>query len=198
MSLSEVDICNRALIHVHAPTITSLSQGTEEANQCQILYPLVRDEVLRAHFWNFAIKQATLSKLADTPAFDFNYKYALPSDYVRIYRLDNQGYRYKIKGGELHTDKDGVKIEYVAKITDTTKFDAMFSTAVSLKLGSELSYSIAGSADRAAQLLDDYKMYVKEAKRADGQEGTPDPLRADLFANSRHEYGSYPIDWTSS
>lgn len=198
MTVSEVDICKRALIKVHAPLITSLTQDTEEAIQCNILYPQVRDEVLRAHFWNFAIKQATLQKLSETPDFEFNYKYALPSDYIRILRLRYRNDKYKIKSGELHTDRDGSQIEYVAKITDTTKFDPMFVTCLSLKLAAELSYSLAGSADRAAQLQNEYELALKKAKRADGQEGTPDSLTADLFVDSRHEYGStYPVDWTS-
>jgi len=197
MSLSEIDICNRALIAVHGPTITSLSQGTEEADKCSVLYPQIRDEVQREHFWNFAIKQATLNQLTGTPLFDFTYKYALPADYVRIYRLENSRQRYKIKSGELHTNSGAVKIEYVSNVTDTTKFDSMYATAVSLRLGAELAYPIAGSTERGSVLMAEYNQYLKRAKRADGQEGTPDSLTADLFVDSRHGNYNHSRDWTS-
>lgn len=194
---SEVQICNRALIKLHATLITSLTEESEEAVFCNSLYPQVRDEVLRMHFWNFAVKQATLQQLVGTPKFDFQYKYQLPSDYVRIYRMENSRQRYKIKGQELHTDLTSVDIEYIAKVTDPTKFDPMFSNAVSLRLAAELAYAIAGSESRGQSLLAEFEQYMKKAKRADGQEGTPDKLTADLFVNSRHEYGtSGNLDWT--
>ena len=193
--VSEVDICNRSLIKVDGNLITSLSQETEEAVLCNVLYPQIRDEVLRAHFWNFAIKQATLNQTVATPTFEFNYKYALPSDYIRIYSLKEVGQRYKIKGGELHTNLSGVDIEYVARETDTTRYDAMFVTALSLRLASELAYPVAGSSERQQLLLAEYNQFIKEAKRRDGQEGTPDSLTADLFVDSRHGYGS--ADWTA-
>tara|TARA_S200002703_G_scaffold148538_1_gene145343 strand:- start:1543 stop:2136 length:594 start_codon:yes stop_codon:yes gene_type:complete len=195
--VSEVDICNRGLIKVHAPLITSLTQDSPEAILCNAVYDQIRDEVLRAHFWNFAIKQVSLEQLTETPVFEFDYKYALPADYVRVYRLENPNQRYKIKSGELHTNQSTMKMEYVAKITDTTKFDPMFVTALSLRIGAELAYPLAGSNDRYRELLAEYEQYIKMAKRADGQEGTPDSLTADLFVDSRHEYGgSYPVDWT--
>jgi len=193
--VSTVEICNRAITKVHGDFITSLTQDSEEAKYCNLLFPQIRDEVLRAHFWN--IEQSTLQQSANTPSFDFNYKYALPPDYIRIYRLDNSRARYKIKGKFLHTNLSSVKIEYVKKETDTTKFDPMFVTALAIRLAAELAYPIAGSQSRANELLGEYTDYIKLAKRSDGQEGTPDSLTADLFVDSRHElYQSYPTDWT--
>lgn len=191
--VSEVDICNRTLISIHTPLITSLSEDSEQAVMCNVLYPQVRDEVLRAHFWNFAMAQATLQQSATTPLFDFSYAYELPSDYVRIRRIQNDP-RYKIKGTELHTNQASALIEYVSKVTDPTKFDSMFVTALALRLGAALAYPLAGSESRAASLGAQYEKYIKEAKRADGQEGTPDSLTADLFVDSRQ--GFYK-DWTS-
>lgn len=196
--VSDVELCNRALIKVHGNLITSLTQDSEEATYCNALFNQIRDEVLRAHFWNFAIKQETLQRKTDTPKFDFLYKYGLPPDYIRIYRLDQSRARYKIKGNELHTDLAGLDIEYVSRVTDTTKFDAMFNTAFVLRMAAELAYPIAGSTERAQAILGEYGQFIKEAKRADGQEGTPDSLTADLFVDSRHEYSSGSTrDWAA-
>jgi len=196
--VSVVDICNRSIIKADGNLITALSQDSEEAINCTVLYPQLLDEVLRAHFWNFAIDQATLNQAVDAPLFGFAYKYLLPADYIRIYRMKESRAAYKIKSGYLHTDLSSVDIEYVRRETDTTKFDAMFVTAMTLRLGSELAYPIAGSAERAQQLLNEYTQFIKLAKRSDGQEGTPDSLTADAYVDSRHGNGGYNSnDWTS-
>lgn len=196
--VSVIDICNRALIKVDGNTITSLDQNIEEAVKCKILYPQIRDEVLREHFWNFAIKQATLQQSTLGPEFEFDYKYALPSDYIRIYRLKNRQNRYKVKGRFIHTNLSSLLAEYVSRETDTTKFDPMFVTCLVLRLAAELAYPIAGSSDRAEVILKEYESFLKKAKRADGQEGTPDSLTAELFVDSRHGYGDINSrDWST-
>lgn len=194
--VSEVQICNRALIMIHADTITALSDESPEGVACNVLYPQVRDEVLRAHFWNFAVAQKNLQQDSDTPLFDFNYQYTLPADYIRIYRLENDSYRYKVKGRKIHTDASGVKIEYIKRETDTTLYDPLFVACVATRLASLMAYPIAGSESRAATLLEEYKDLLKEAKRRDGQEGTPDDLTADLFVDSRYQDTGYSNDWT--
>lgn len=185
--VSEVDICNRALIMIHADPISSLTEDNEEATFCSILYPQIRDEVLRAHFWNFAMEETTLNLSAEAPVLDlYSSKFLLPPDYIRIRRLENDRYKYKIKGKFLYSNTTSAKIEYVKKVTDTTLFDPLFVTALATKLASELAYPIAGSDNRAASLRTEYKDILAEAKRRDGQEGTPDDLKADTFVDSRH------------
>lgn len=190
--VSEVDICNRALSLIHADLITSFEDDTESAIKCKIFYPQIRDEILREHFWNFAIDQAQLQKEATAPLFDFSNSFELPSDYIRIYRLSSRKNAYKRKGSAIHTDDSAVQIEYVKRITDTTKFDPLFTTILVLKLGASLAYPLAGSEGRGQSLLQEYEMMLKRAKRADGQEGTPDPITADKFVDARYGYR----DWT--
>jgi hypothetical protein len=48
---SEVSICNRALAMLGANTITSLQDGSTEANVCNAVYADARDAVLRSHPW---------------------------------------------------------------------------------------------------------------------------------------------------
>jgi hypothetical protein len=197
--VSEVDICNRAILEVHGSPITSLSDNSEEGVSCSILYPQLRDEVLRAHFWNFAITQKTLQLDVTAPLFGFQRRYLLPEDYIRIRRLKFDRHSYKVQGNYLHTDSSGVDIEYVKREENTTLFDPLFVSALVLRLASSLAYPIAGSAERAGQLLTQYTSFMKEAKRRDGQEGTPDDLTADLFVDSRRgDSGNYPSDWTNS
>lgn len=61
MASSDVAICNSALIKLGVAEITSLSQNVKRAQLCDEQYPKVRDELLRNHVWNFAIKRKVLA-----------------------------------------------------------------------------------------------------------------------------------------
>lgn len=99
---SEVNICNRALQSIATRTqISSLTEGSVEANNCNLIYADTRDEVLSMAHWNFAKKFDYLSLLKQAPgtpgglasatqwsaAFPppgWLYEYAYPSDAVSI------------------------------------------------------------------------------------------------------------------
>ena len=67
---SVVDICNEAMDLLGAATITSLDENSKEAKLCNRRFTTVRDQVLRSHPWNSAIRRATLAKDSATPASD--------------------------------------------------------------------------------------------------------------------------------
>lgn len=99
--MSEVDVCNRALALAGArATITALNDGSNEANNCNLIYAKVRDQILGMAPWNFTRKTAYLNLLKTqpgtpesytqnanqwTPSFPppgWLYEYAYPSDCV--------------------------------------------------------------------------------------------------------------------
>ena len=79
---SKVEICNLALQNVGANSITSLVEGTAEANECSLRYDTARLALLNMHIWNFAVKRAQLARLTATPEFNYNYKFQLPTDFL--------------------------------------------------------------------------------------------------------------------
>ena len=52
--MNTFDICNMALTSLGVPPITSFADNCEPARHCQRLFPIVRDRVLRDHYWSFA------------------------------------------------------------------------------------------------------------------------------------------------
>ena len=79
---SEVDICNLALAHLgDTATISSINppEGSAQAQHCARFYPIARDGLLEGHFWNFAMKRATLAQVSNSwPEWQF--AYAVPAD----------------------------------------------------------------------------------------------------------------------
>ena len=77
---SVLDIYNLALTRIGHEPIASPDERGKGGDRCRLHYPLVRDSVLAAHPWNFAIRRAALAQLAFTPTFEFTYAHALPTD----------------------------------------------------------------------------------------------------------------------
>ena len=66
---SEVSICNQAISWLGGKSIISLDDGTTEANLCKANYDHLRDVVLEAKAWTFAIKRVQFAKLSEDPLY---------------------------------------------------------------------------------------------------------------------------------
>lgn len=61
MATYDYDIVNLALVRLGANRITSLTDGSRNANEANAIYALVRDEILREHDWGFATRMQYLN-----------------------------------------------------------------------------------------------------------------------------------------
>lgn len=201
MATSVVDICNNALVRIGSKTITSLTDGDKVANACNTVYTRMRDTLLRQHIWNFAVTRSTLASEETAPAFGYNYSYPLPADFIRAVSLADTDSPYKIEQGKLLIDDSSVKLIYVARIEDVTKFDPLFVECLILMMAINLSYILIGSNTREAALKEELKTTLFLAKQVDGQDDTPDSLNASTFLESKWSgswdtskvFGTWPL-----
>ena len=137
---SVVDICNKALDKLGQNPITSLQDGNKSANLCLRNWELIRDEVLRAHPWNFAVKRDSLAADAgSTPSWGFTKSFPLPSDCLRLIELkDSNRFDYELEGRDILCDESVLYIRYIRKITDPNQYDSMFVEVVAARLAVEL------------------------------------------------------------
>jgi len=189
---TEVSICSNALRRLGDDPITSLTDDTERARLCNAFYQDSRDLVLRSHPWNFAITRASLAQLSDTPAYGYNYMYALPTDpyCLRVLEMEYADYIFKIEndatnGRVLVTNESTAKILYIARITNPTLFDSMFVETLTSKLAADLAYPITGSVQLQGQMEKMYRDKLSEARSVDGMEGFVDDLVSTTFTDFR-------------
>jgi hypothetical protein len=71
----------------------------------------------------------------------------LPADFIRVTLNWDDGaeYNYDIQGLLLLTDESEINLEYVAQITDTTTFDALFVEVLILQLALKFLHPLAGT-----------------------------------------------------
>ena len=75
-----VKIANLALTSLGADRIMALTEDSENARRINEIYEVMRDEVVSAHPWNFAIKRSTLGQLSETPVIGYTYFHQVPAD----------------------------------------------------------------------------------------------------------------------
>lgn len=194
MATTPVQICNSALTILGAEPISSLDENSKTARQCNLNYPLVRDELLEDHYWNFAMKRASLAQIATYVAdSDWSYAYELPNDVVRVRKMinaDTQN-RFKVEGGILLANLSIVRIQYISNETDVSKYSRAFIEALAYSIAHKMCYSITQSGSLMDRLERRATQKLKNARGTDGQEGDMDNLIDDTFVDSR--VGTYGL-----
>ena len=172
------DICNAAISHCGTRSkISSIGEGSTEANACLTHFALVRDMTLRVFDWNFARMTQSLAQLANPPARGSD-KYTLPTDCVRLRRLnDTPLLSLPETFCELAADKDStgayiaviltnaspVSAIYTARVEDPLRWDAGFVDALTYGLAARICFELTGKEDRVARLTQLWQATLQQA-----------------------------------
>lgn len=185
MAISQVSICNSALVKLGAEPISSLSQSTKSAKSLAAIYDQVRDEVLRAHPWHFATKRVILVPNATVPAFGYDFSFDLPNDYLRIVDDEDPDTDYVIENGQILSNMDNLNIRYVYRNAAEDQWDACFAEAFSCRLAREVCYALTQSATLVQGMDSLYKAALQSARTMNGSEGIIKNLVVDEWSNAR-------------
>lgn len=166
---SETEICNRALQKLGAKRITSLVEDSRNARSCNVAYQPLRDALLRAHPWNFAIKRSSLAADSDAPEWGRDNSFQLPSDFLSLmppYPEDNtNSLDWQIEGQKILTNDDApLHLRYIARITDPNMMDSAFREALASKIAEELCEELTQSNQKKADAIQNYKDAIADAK----------------------------------
>lgn len=183
---SEVSICNRALALLGANLITSLSDGSTEANVCNAVYADSRDAVLRAYPWSCAVQRATLAQLSTDPVWGYDKAYSLPNDPYCIAVLDIQeSTDYRVEGRTLVSNSDTATIKFVARVTDPAQFDPSLVFALSARIGAEVAYALTQNRALSNDMWSMADRAMTEASIYDGAEVGSQEITATIFSEGR-------------
>lgn len=200
MAASETEILNGALILLGANTVTSPTENNKNARVTHAAYAGVRDAELRTRRWKFSIKRQSLPALTSEPDSDYARQFQLPTDYLRLIEggdiadvADLSDYRttagtglYSIENGLLLTNLAApVSIRYLARITDTTVFDAAFDRALKASLAYECCEAITQSDSKQELCRLRYKEAIRDAVRANAIEAPPQGMADDTWLAAR-------------
>ena len=201
---AETDIVNVALRLIGADTITSLTDGTPNANAANDLYTEARDSLLRAHPWNWATKRKKLARSGTAPAYGYDYAYPLPSDWIRTLEVHNNDegvgntyFTVEVVNDKrcILSDEEDIYLRYVAKVTDVNMMPPDFRRTLEYALARDLAPRVSESntlADRYTELAE---RHLSKARSTDGM-GAPQPRRpVGSWVTSRFRFGPRVGDW---
>ncbi|MDQ3096275.1 MAG: hypothetical protein M3Q82_10065, partial [Actinomycetota bacterium] len=147
VSATELDLVNAALRRVGARAIAAVSDSTPSGALAGDVVSFEREDLLRAHPWNFATARTGLTRLAATPAFEFEYAYGLPADWLRTVAVhDNDAglgtLIYKHESvlvsatwtPAILTDAEEVWLRYVRATSDVNIMPSAFRKVLILRL----------------------------------------------------------------
>lgn len=188
MAQSAVALCARALISLGARPIASFEETGVEAQVSRELYPGLRDALLSAHPWNFALAQARLPRLAAQPVADFKYAYQLPADFLRALSAGRgargRGMTYRIAERRLHADMPEVVLTYVFRPRESD-FPPFFDHALVARLAAAFCLPLTESTSRADLLGRLAEDAFHRAKQVDAQQDVPPRLEDFPLAEAR-------------
>lgn len=171
---SEVDVCNLALSHLgDEASLASIDppEGSAQADHCAKFYPIARDLMLEKHPWKFATRRVLLSPV-DVDLWEWGYAYAEPNNCARLLSVlpqdapteaDTQEYEaMSAESGAsvILTDQEEASLVYIHKVTDTSKFPALFVYALSRLLASYLAGPVLKGEAGTAQAKEQLRLFM--------------------------------------
>jgi len=176
MALSSIALCSRALLKLGADTIISFDEGTAEAEIAANLYPTIRDSMLSAYPWSFALGQSVLAQLTTAPVADFQYAYQLPPDLLRVISAGTggagRGSVYRIAERRLHTNAPEAVLTYIFRPAEVD-FPPFFDQVLIARLAAEFCIPVTGSTSRSDALAKSAEGELRRAKLIDAQQESP-------------------------
>lgn len=190
---SAVDICNLALSHLgDRATVSSIDppEGSAQAEHCARFYPIARDALLEMHEWSFAMRRVTLALDGGEPS-SWEYSYALPSGCISVRKIfpaeaqsdEDDGVDFKVENGSIFTNTETASAWYIARVTDTTRFSPLFTTALSYLLSRYLVGPVLkGDAQALARVSADFAREFVMATASNGRTKRSKPTHTTWMA----------------
>lgn len=188
MAYSEAGIVNLALYLLGSVgTISALNDGTPNAVRALVVYEYIRDEVLEAFPWKFSKARVELAADATAPACGYEYRYALPSDCLKILEITDDlskknTIKYEVESGYVLTDYDntaqGLFCLYIKKVIDPTQFSPSFINVLAYRLAEELALAVVNDKQIASGMGEKYRDALLRAKGVDVREGYVEDVAA--------------------
>jgi len=187
---TDVEICSNALLLLGAAPIASLSENTPAGRIVANCYALAKADLLRSHPWNCCVRRVVLAPEATTPAFDWQYQFARPANWLRTMQIGYKDHRldYVIEGVRILANTNVLPMVYIANVTEG-EWDSLLTTLMVKRMEMDLAYPITKSTSLRDSLKQEF--FAKgvgifaRAKTVDGQENPPEDWNDSPFLNVR-------------
>jgi len=123
---------------------------------------------------------------AAAPVNEFDYMYALPSDYIKLIELYPNYLDYRLESNFiLSGESSTLDIKYTYKVTDENQFDPAFIEAFAALLAKEAGIKLIDSIRKKKELRDEYDDKIADARFAGSIEDDLEEISAEDWLTER-------------
>jgi len=185
---SDLEICNKALIKIGNTPVGSLEDNKKAARLCKSSWDSVKNQILRDHAWNFAVKRATLDSGTESTVWGFSHKHTVPNDMLRLLEIrDSRVGDYQLEEKSILSNDSVLDIRYIRKVpAEEDITDDLFIDAASARLAFEICEALTQSDGKKKIVWAEYIDALARAKKVDGQENPPVPFSEDNWISIRY------------
>lgn len=119
------------------------------------------------------------------PPFEYDNKFAKPSDCLRPIREQYKDADWKVEGAYIVSNESEFNLLYIYDVTDPTLFEPAFDELFAMNLAVELSYTLVQSLSLKESLKKEWLLMLKDTRSFDAQEGSPEELETNEWLNAR-------------
>jgi hypothetical protein len=202
MAETATTICNIGLGRIGATLSDDITGTDVEDVACNNVYADLRDDMLRGHPWNFAIKRALLVVNGTTPVYEYDYAYDFPSDWLRTisvsdndggegyidYRMEQINYSSVVTQAVITSVTPSVYMKYVSQVTDADLMTPDFRKALGYAVGRDVALKLTGSNTIHDMMEKLAKQALMKARSNDSLGDLPDRRPRGSWAGSRRGY----------
>jgi len=153
---TSLSICSDALIMLGARPISSFTEGTDEANIADSLYPDIKNQAIMVYPWSFSLKKIQLAKLITVPNSEWKYEYQLPGDALasprQVFNSNGLNQRpiqgYRIVGNKLMTNEEQIFVDYQYAVQEF-EMPVYFVQLLKYMLAWHFAYPITDQTEKA-------------------------------------------------
>lgn len=197
MNVNKLSICNMALAILGQVDLSSLTEENQPARLCNQYYDIVRQQLLRAHDWDFARSREKLVLLETEKANGkIAYVYAKPAKCLFISKIYNEGrlskpseffmeYRKSSNTEVIVSEIEEAYCEYTRDIEDVSLFDSLFVDAFSAGLATKIAMSLTGSTTIYQVAFQTYNSLLDNARYSNKVEKLENVLHDNPFLEAR-------------
>lgn len=186
LGVSDVAICNQAIGWVGGNLIISLDQEQTEAQLAKANYALLRNALLEAADWTFAMRRFVPPQLAIGPAWGYPYNFQLPSDVLRVCYVGQSARpeegdpvaSWVREGHTILAEQSQIFVRAVVEIADPNLFSPLFTQALAARLAMDLAIPIANSRSLQSDMANLFASKMAEAVAQDAKQGRARLIRA--------------------
>jgi hypothetical protein len=186
---SWMTLANLALGRLGNATVSSLSEGTQAAENCMRFLPDAIEYVLSQYDWPCARVRMRLTPIEEKPAFGWKYQYPLPAGYMRLLEVHGDmgtETRYATENGMILSDSPEISILCIATPENAASLTQGVRRAIYLSLAFLLVPPLASDEALANRIAGERTEAVERAK-IEAAQSEYDPNQSIPWYSERRE-----------